>query len=269
MNLFKDDKGNLRNIWWVTVFFLVLAALTFPVILIFQRLQWEISIALQAVIVIAATWICQLLRRKPIYEVVGRFNYGWFKNLSQGLLMGAVLMFIPALILYLGGWVSWENQSAALWPVLSATGLFVCVSVAEEFLFHGFIFQRLIGSIGVWAAQLIMAGYFLLIHINNPGMDGATKLLASVNIFVASLLFGLAFIKTKNLAMSIGIHFMANWVQGTLLGFGVSGSVETSLLKPVFNKGPLWLTGGTFGLEASFLGLVVLIVITGLLYFWD
>jgi dTDP-glucose 4,6-dehydratase len=42
--------------------------------------------------------------------------------------------------------------------------------------------------------------------------DGATKLLASVNIFVASLLFGLAFIKTKNLAMSIGIHFMANWV---------------------------------------------------------
>jgi len=268
MNLFKTDTGNLRNIWWVAVFFLVLAAFTFPAIIFSQQYKWEISIAHQAVIVITATWICQLLRRKPFYEIVGRFNYTWFKHLLHGLFTGAGLMFVPAVFLYLGGWVNWESQSVELWSLLPATGLVFCVAVAEEFLFHGFIFQRLIGSIGVWGAQLIMAGYFLLIHSNNPGMSGTIKLLASVNIFLASILFGLAFIKTKSLAMPIGIHFMANWVQGTLLGFGVSGHEEAGLLKPVFNKAPLWLTGGTFGLEASFFGLVILIVITASLYVW-
>ena len=68
--------------------------------------------------------------------------------------------------------------------------------------------------------------------------------------------------------MPVGIHFMANWVQGTILGFGVSGHEEASILKPVSNKAPLWLTGGSFVLEASLFGLVILLVITASLYVW-
>jgi len=30
------------------------------------------------------------------------------------------------------------------------------------------------------------------------------------------------------------IHFLANWTQGVLLGFGVSGNREASLMKPEF-----------------------------------
>ena len=113
-----------------------------------------------------------------------------------------------------------------------------------------------------------MAGYFLLIHLNNPGMSGSIKLFASVNIFLASIMFGLAFIKTKSLAMPIGLHFMANWVQGTLFGFGVSGNEETSLLKPIFHNAPQWLTGGSFGLEASMPGLICVIMAIVFLYKW-
>lgn len=54
--------------------------------------------------------------------------------------------------------------------------------------------------------------------------------------------------------MPIGIHFAANWVQGTLLGFGVSGNEDPGLLHPVFNSAPAWLTGGQFGLEAVYPG---------------
>jgi hypothetical protein len=117
-------------------------------------------------------------------------------------------------------------------------------------------------------AQLLMAGYFLLIHMNNPGMTGNIKLLASANIFLASILFGLAFVKTKSLFMPLALHFMVNWVQGTLFGFGVSGNEQASLLKPVFNKAPQWLTGGSFGLEASIPGLVTVIATTLFLYRW-
>lgn len=268
MKLFKTDSGQLRNIWWVAIFFLVLAAITFPAILIARQYKQEISIAQQAVIVLAATWICQLLRRKSFFEVAGRPDATWLKQWLHGMIAGAGLMLVPAAVLYAGGWVHWESQPAGLWSLWSAAGTFLCVAVAEEFLFHGFMFQRLIGSTGVWVAQLVMAGYFLLIHTDNPGMDGTVRMLASVNIFIASLLFGLAYIKTKSLAMPIGIHLMANWVQGTLLGFGVSGNEEAGLFKPVFSPAPLWLTGGTFGLEASLFGLVVLMATIVSVYFW-
>lgn len=268
MKLFKTSAGHLRNIWWVVIFFLILAAIMLPFILLSQQYHWEITIALQAIIVIAATWVSQLLRKKPLSEIVGTINFAWVKELFRGILLGALLMFLPALVLYLGGWVKFEIQPIDAKALLNATAVFVSVAVAEEFLFRGFIFQRLISSIGVWPAQLIVAAYFLLIHINNPGMDGTIKMLASVNIFTASLLFGFAFIKTKSLAMPLGIHFMANWVQGTLLGFGVSGNDEAGILKPMFAQAAAWLTGGTFGLEASLFGLISLVLITAVFYTW-
>jgi len=49
---------------------------------------------------------------------------------------------------------------------------------------------------------------------------------------------------------------MANWVQGTMLGFGVSGNEQASLLKSLFSNPSQWHTGGRFGLEASVPGLV-------------
>lgn len=268
LSVFKNSKQQLRNIWWVAIFFLVLAAITFPIILLSQYYKFEITILYQAVIVIAASLICQLWRREPLSDLVGVFNLRWLKSLAIGLLIGAALMFTPSLILLVLGSVTWQNNTIDLLPLLSITIIFAGVAVAEEVLFRGFIFQRLIEGIGQWTTQIIIGAYFLLIHLNNPGMTGSIKVLASINIFLASIMFGLAFIRTKSLAMPIGIHFMANWVQGVVLGFGVSGHEEASLLNPVFKDGPDWLTGGIFGLEASIPGLMSVIIIIIMLYKW-
>ncbi len=268
LSVFKNSKQQLRNIWWVAIFFLVLAAITFPMILLSQYYKFEISILYQAVIVIVASLICQLWRREPLSDLFGAFNFRWLKTLALGLLTGAALMFTPSLILLVLGSVTWQNNTIDLLPLLSITIIFAGVAVAEEVLFRGFIFQRLIDSIGQWPTQLIIAGYFLLIHLNNPGMSGSIKVLASINIFLASIMFGLAFIRTKSLAMPIGIHFMANWVQGVVLGFGVSGNEQASLLKPVFKDAPDWVNGGSFGLEASLPGLICVIIIIIMLYKW-
>ena len=100
-------------------------------------------------------------------------------------------------------------------------------------------------------------------------MDGQLKYLASVNIFLASILFGLACLRTRRLAMPLGLHFMANWVQGSLFGFGVSGTAPAGLLAPTFAPdAPLWLTGGSFGLEASVPGLLCVVVAIVLLWLW-
>lgn len=268
MDIFFSAGKRLRDIWWVAIFFIVLAAITIPFILLSQRYDREVSVTYQAVIVVVASWICQLLRKKPFSELVGSLNGTWLKNLLIGCLVGAVIMMIPSFILWMGGWVSWEYRPFDLGAVLSVTGVFISVAVAEEFLFRGFLFQRLKASIGIWGAQLVMAGYFLLIHLNNPGMTGSVKLLASVNIFLASIMFGLAYLKTKSLAMPIGLHFMANWVQGCLLGFGVSGNEQVSMVKPYFANAPQWLTGGSFGLEASIPGLICVLIAILFLYLW-
>jgi uncharacterized protein len=265
---FLNTNRKLRNIWWVAIFLLVLAALTFPFILLSQSYKFEITILHQAIIVIAASLICQLLRRKPLSELFGAFSFRWIKMFFLGLFIGAALMFLPSFFLMVFGWVAWQNQPLDFSPLLSVTLLFIGVAVAEEVLFRGFIFQRLIAAIGQWPAQVIIGAYFLLIHLNNPGMTGTIKMFASVNIFLASIMFGLAFIKTKSLAMPIAIHFMANWVQGVVLGFGVSGNEQASLLKPILSNVPDWLTGGAFGLEASLPGLIAVIVTIIFLYRW-
>lgn len=269
MSLFLNLEKKLRNIWWVAVFFLVLAAITLPTILLAQHYKWTISIGQQALIAIFATYCCQLMRGKPLTEFTGRLNAVWFRNFWLGLFVRASVMLIPAFFLYYGNWITIQTVPVNTSSLLAATSLFIAVAAAEEFLFRGFPFQRLKDSIGVWGVQLFMAGYFLLIHLNNPGMVGTIKVLASVNIFLASIPFGVAFLKTGSLAMPIGLHFMANWVQGTFLGFGVSGHQETSILKPVFYNAPVWLTGGGFGLEASLPGLIAIIAAIISLYRWQ
>ncbi len=268
MHLFYNKNKQLRNIWWVAVFFLVLGSLTLPAILVANHYGWEVSMLMQALIVVAANFVSQSLRRKPMTEISGILNSIWVKNFGIGLGIGAALMLIPAGLLYLGGWVTWQATSFDLNTVMQAAGLFLCVAVAEEFLFRGFLFQRLGNGFGYVASQLVMAGYFLLTHMNNPGMIGSTRMIASVNIFLASILFGYAFIKTKSLAMPLAIHFMANFVQGTVLGFGVSGGEQTGLLKPIFNQAPQWLTGGSFGLEASLPGLICVLLALVVMGIW-
>ncbi|MBK9486532.1 MAG: hypothetical protein IPO01_15490 [Chitinophagaceae bacterium] len=141
MKLFKTSAGHLRQIWWVVIFFLVLAAITFPVIFLSQQYHWEITVLHQALIVLAATFISQLLRKKPFSEIAGTINFTWVKNLLQGILLGALLMFLPALILYLGGWVRFEIQPIDAKVLLNATVVFISVAVAEEFLFVGLFFN--------------------------------------------------------------------------------------------------------------------------------
>lgn len=140
------------------------------------------------------------------------------------------------------------------------------VVLAEELLFRGFVFQRLVAGLGEWPAQIIVALLFLLTHSTNPDINGPTKALAIVNIFTASILFGMTYLKTKSLAMPIAIHFSANVMQGTVLGFSVSGHDEVSILKPEIAARYEILTGGKFGIEASFVGLLILWLVAFVFY---
>jgi uncharacterized protein len=263
-SLFLNKDKKLRNIVWVALFMLLLALFLFPLIILSDQFSFEITMLHQLVLIAVVSIICQRLLKKPMADLTGRLNIDWLRNLFFGLILGTVLMAIPALLLTLFGFINWQLNTFAFSIMVSGFSTMLLVALTEELFFRGFIFQRLIQGLGQWPAQLIIAFLFLLTHLNNDGMTGTVKIFASINIFIASLLFGLAYIKTKSLAMPIGMHFMANFMQGPILGFGVSGSQEPSFCNPAIIDAPIWLTGGNFGIEASAFGLLILVLIT----FW-
>lgn len=258
--VFLSRERRLRSGWWIALFLAVVAALLFPTILVSLRLSVEVTIWAQVAILAAATIVIQRLRRKPVTEVTGTMNPRWALQLLAGAGVGAVLMLLPALFLTLGGWIAWQPVFPGWSALAPALVLMAGVAVAEELLFRGVLFQRLIDGVGVWPAQVLVGALFVLTHMGNPNMEGATRLWAGANIFLASILFGLAWVRTRSLALPIGIHFMANVTQGVILGFGVSGTVEPSVFAPRFLTDLTWLTGGPFGLEASLPGLAAVIM---------
>lgn len=258
--LFDNWSFRVKQLAWAGAFLAILAAMLFPVILLSARSGHAISIYEQAALIAFAIATTQLVRRRPLWEVIGRPDRQWLRELALGGGLGALLMLAPALVLWAGGWVRFRGTDTGIDALFGATLLMAGVAIAEELLFRGVLFQRLIGALGPWPAQLIIAALFMLTHLGNPGMTGITKFWAGVNIFLASLMFGLAYLKTGSLALPLGLHFTANTIQGILLGFGVSGVTEPRVLQPSFAGSPDWLTGGQFGLEASLPGLVAVAI---------
>ena len=205
--------------------------------------------------------ICIKTRKESLSDVGLKLNLLWFKHFFAGTFAGMTMMFaIVALVCLVGG-VTFELDPQRSLQVLSyGFYLFLLGSLVEEILHRGFIFQRLIDGIGVWGAQLLIASLFAFGHWGNPGIQGTTQIFSSIDLFLASLVFGLAYIKTRSLALPIGLHLGWNWAQGNILGFGVSGHEQNGWFMPIFHGKEEWVTGGEFGPEASIFSVVVSII---------
>ena len=267
VNLLWGPAGRLRNGWWVLVFYLMLAALVVPVTVLASRMGTSPGVALQAALVAVATLACLAMRREHPRTVSGTLG-SWRTGVPTGLLWGSVMWTVVALVLWASNSVEWRWSGKGVGALQN--GLIDCLAVAcvEELLFRGFAFQRLIDGIGKWPAQVAMACYFVLVH--STGLAGAGELapLAAVNIFLASLLLGATYLRTRSLAVPIALHFALNFMQGPVLGFGVSGNASAGLWVPTTGSAPVWWTGGPFGLEASLPGTLAVLVALAVVLRW-
>ena len=191
----------------------------------------------------------------------------WAAQFFAGAGVGLLLMVATAAVIRALDGFHWVRPAGGGWASpASGAWLFLAVALREELLFRGYAFQRLVEGAGAWPALGLMSLAFVGAHGGNPGMAGAVRFWASLNIGLAGVLLGLCYLKTRSLALPMGLHLGWNWTQGSLLGFGVSGHRLGGLLEPVFHGRPAWLTGGSFGLEASLpCALVCALAIAGLL----
>ena len=180
-------------------------------------------------------------------------------SIGNGLFIGFSYFIIVTVTMSLCGYYhiksiqfDWEKQ-------LFSFTLFFLVAVSEEIFFRGILFRMINRRWNLWAALVISALIFGGLHIFN---DNAT-LWSSIAIAIeAGSLLGAAYAYSKNLWLPIGIHWIWNYTQGNILGFPVSGGDNvTSVITPEIS-GPQWLTGGSFGAEASVIAAVIGLLIS-------
>lgn len=256
---FMDDRGAVRNGWKVLGFLVLLnllGGLLTPLLRAWPP-AWQGFLPgrwFDAVLVLGLSALCLRFEGEPLAGIGLRLDRAFFAHLALGTLGGAALIGLTALGLWALGGFHWiRTPEAAAGDLLAGAWLYLAVACFEELLFRGYAFQRAVRGLGFAGAQVLFALAFAYGHWNNPGMVGATRLWATTNIALAALLLGLCWRRTGSLALPIGVHLGWNWAQGTLLGFGVSGTGGPGWWTPVFHDRPEWLTGGAFGLEASVL----------------
>jgi hypothetical protein len=176
------------------------------------------------------------------------------RELGIGLLLGFGLYSGCIVVLMLLGVYRVDGINA--WPILLpglaaplATGVF------EELLSRGGVFRVVERWCGSWIALVVSSIVFGFVHLENDAatMQGILSISAWAGILLAA-----TYMLTRRLWLGIGLHAAWNYTQGTVWSGIVSGNeAPTPGLVRSSLQGPDWLTGGSFGVEASVVALSV------------
>ena len=262
--LFLAPDDRLRATWRAFLFLLGVVALTslfgLAVISLLGRdpaqLPLETRLFLGGVISAPATLLASyvFLRWFDLrsFRTLGLWFYdGWAKELVGGLLGGIFLITIVVLTFLALGKVEFHIREADSSSLLLGLGwnllLFLPAAAFEEFLFRGYLFQRLVEGWGAFAAIFVLSALFGLGHRINPS---ATPF-SIANTVLIGVLFALTYLKTRGLWLPLGLHYGWNFWLGSVVSLPVSGIAINNRLFDATVGGPAWLTGGSYGPEAS------------------
>ena len=186
---------------------------------------------------------------------------GFFSETAIGLLIGggvfsAIIGMMSAFGLYHTGSINPHFR-----PVLPLE-LFLCIAVFQETAVRGCIFQTLERRYGSGIALVASSLFFGLLHLASPvnGLSTGEWLVGPLFLSLETgLLFSAAYLLTRRLWLPIGLHWGWNFFETSIYGTANSGAWENdpNTLFPGYVHGSFLLTGGSFGPEASLIGLCV------------
>ena len=179
--------------------------------------------------------------------------HGAGKNLALGLFAGAALFCVVVGVAMLAGSYKIVGCCSTAELLSDIFGAAISAGFMEELLFRGILFRWIEEFGGSWAALLVTSVLFGLIHITNPNATWFSSFAIAVE---AGLLLGGAYMLTRSLWMPMGLHAAWNFTQGFIFDVPVSGIGQKGLVTAKLS-GPVIISGGSFGLEASVIAMIV------------
>lgn len=283
--LFFNDFGRLRSGWRFLIFlfsFIFVTTLFGAVIVTFLKtlpigfdqksllfLLIGNFISLIAAILLGWLW-GKILEGLPFHALGAAFSNNWLKHFILGLTAGALAILLASAIAFVFGGLKFNlNETAGSSAIRLTLGtsllIFIVGAAAEEAIFRGFILQTFARAKLAWFAIALTSVFFAAGHLGNPSANA----ISTLNTAIAGILFGAAYLKTRTLWFPFGLHLTWNWIQGAFLGIPVSGLREltTAPLFVSIDRGPVWLTGGSYGIEGGIACTFALVATTLLIWF--
>lgn len=229
-----------------------------------QPLAHQALLAISLIAAFAAFGMIVDQQRNAVAEQGLPLRAGWTREVALGLAVGwgvTVVCVLPMAVF--GGIAIVLNTGLSAWGwLLADAAFFAFAALAEEVAFRGYGFQRFETVVGPVGASIGFAAFYAILTSLQPG---ATRLAIGVSV-VFSLMLSLAYVRTRALWLSWGLNFAWKAGRALLFGLTVSGVSGHSSVIEGDPMGPLWLTGGGYGLDASWLALVVLLIALPVVY---
>lgn len=221
---------------------------------------------IQLVSVLLAAWL--IIHYWDELSFVDDMGYRWKykgKDLLWGFIVAAAIYAVGFIVSLLAGWISVEGVHFDFTYLLLQFLLYILVALMEESMMRGFVLGHMLDvGMNKFLALLISSFLFACLHLGNPGITN----FALLNLTLAGILLGVAYIYTRNLWFPIFLHLFWNFIQGPILGYEVSGTGgKNTLLKLGISDNSL-MNGGDFGFEGSLPCTILMIVATGLIIYW-
>jgi hypothetical protein len=149
-----------------------------------------------------------------------------------GFVVGALLVALQIVALRASGHVHWvDAPHRPMGAILLALAGYFALALREELAFRGYPLRRLESAWGLWGALLLITAVFTLEHAAG-GWSWSRSLLGPP---AGAILFGMAALATRGLAVPVGIHAAFNFGQW-LMGQKETAGVWQPVVDAGFNR---------------------------------
>jgi hypothetical protein len=160
-----------------------------------------------------------------------KFRPGFFRQFMMGLLLAGLLFLVyHGLGLLTGVWVVHDSARIIISCIIKYALIACLIGVIEEILFRGFLLQSFLESMSLPVAVCVCSLIYSMLHFFNADVfvsmgfrpfvgfvaiaqffkpiffDFFENLPAIIGLFLVGVVLSYAFIKTKSLYLSIGLH---------------------------------------------------------------
>ena len=174
-------------------------------------------------------------------------------HVATGWLVGMAIMVTAALAMVAAGVMQLHQATASANLIGPFIILGLIPGITEEIIARGILFRVVEEGLGSWFALIFSAALFGGGHLANPNATVWSSVAIAIE---AGLLLGMAYAWTRSLWFVMALHAAWNVTQGAVLGIPVSGFHVDGLMTST-TSGPVLLSGGEFGAEASILTVVI------------